>query len=238
MTGRSSWVALIAAASLAACARLDLGAGPVPTPTGAPTAQPSPGVCNTPDANNPNLVIVAMGSAISPVASPPYGAIGGYSVADLSTGEFPTQAMLINATLPAGGAAITSQNVIQFTNVENNGTTTINHSAVGFKGDAFPGTPYAFPSPAASPLGTTIASAASWSTGRVAPSVTQQCYSREFSLKPGTYFFGDYDFYNLGTFRDVLVVGTPRPQSHRGKMSRTGRSRAPGRSIRRLRIVH
>lgn len=228
MIKRSLWIVLVAAASLAACGKLNLGGGPTPTPSASPSTQPSPGVCGTPDANNPNLVVVAMGSAISPVADPKYGTIGGYSVADLSTGEFPPQAMLVNVTLPTGGVGITPQNVVQFTNVENASSTTINHSAVGFKGDAFPGEPYAFAASAASPTGTAISNSTPWSTGRIAPSVTQQCYSREFTLKPGVYYFGDYDFYNLGTFRDVLVVGTPRPLVIHKNILGPGRNRSQG----------
>jgi hypothetical protein len=215
------WLLLALFSGLTACGKLNLGGGgPGPSPSSSPTTQPSPGVCETPDAYNPKLVVVAMGNAIAPVSVQKYGTINGYSLANLSTGQFSSVAQLINTTLPSGGVPITSKNVIQFTNVESGSSATINHSAVGFKGDAFPKEPYAFPSPAASPVGTTISNTQLWSTGRISPSTTQQCYSREFTLKAGTYYFGDYDYYNLSGFRDVLIVGTPQPQDIHRKVSR------------------
>ena len=37
-----------------------------------------------------------------------------------------------------------------------------------------------------------------------------QCYSQTFSLTAaGSYYFGDYDYYNLSNVRDVLIVATP-----------------------------
>jgi hypothetical protein len=208
------WLAFAAVAMLAACTKLNLGggSGPIPKPTTAPTAtpstSPSPNVCGTPDAN-PNLVLVAMGNVIGPTpAPPPYGAINGYAVVE--NDQFPGQAMLINQWLNQAGqiVPITSQNVLQFTNVDTAGAS---HSAVGFKGEAFPAVPYAFPQPAASPTGSAVSTKTLWSTGRVAPSVSQQCYSQTFALTPGVYYFGDLDYYNLSNSRDVLIVATPSP---------------------------
>jgi hypothetical protein len=232
---RSLWVALIAAALLSACGKLNLAPGPGPSPSSSPTTQPSPGVCNTPDASNTNLVVVAMGSAISATTAPTYGKIGGYSVANLSTGTFSNQSTVINQTLPSGGKAITSNNVLQFANVESASGSVINHSAVGFKGDAFPAEPYTFPSPAASPVATAVSTSALWSTGRVSPPLYQQCFSQVFSLKPGVYYFGDLGYYNVTTFRDVLIVATPAAtdqeeaaaRMHNRRLSAEGRRGTP-----------
>jgi hypothetical protein len=32
------------------------------------------------------------------------------------------------------------------------------------------------------------------------------CFSQTFTLTVGTFYFGDYDYYNLTNMRDVLVV--------------------------------
>jgi hypothetical protein len=148
-----------------------------------------------------------MGNNIGPTPVLTYGPINGYAVVE--NGTFPGQAMLINQWLnpPGNVAPITSNNVLQFINVDTGGA---NHSAVGFKGNAFPPVPYDFPKAAASPTATAVSSTSLWSTGRIAPQTgSQQCYSQTFTLKPGIYYFGDLDNYNLSNFRDVLVVGTP-----------------------------
>jgi hypothetical protein len=84
-----------------------------------------------------------------------------------------------------------------------------NHSAVAFSGDAFPSVPYSFPSKSGSQTNTTIGSGF-WSTGRIPPaSGGALCYSQVFTLKTGTYFFGDLDFYNTATsYRDALIVSS------------------------------
>jgi hypothetical protein len=204
------WIVVMVAAGVAACTKLDLGGGgdgpsPTPTPSGAPTA--SPGVCGTPS-SAANLVIVAMGNAIAPTSAPKYGTINGYAVVE--NGSFPAHATLINQWLNDGViSAITSDNVLQFANVD---TGSAAHSAVGFKGSSFPPTPYAFPTAAASPVATAVSTGTLWSTGRISPPIYQQCYSQTFTLKPGIYYFGDLGYYNLSNFRDALIVATPPPR--------------------------
>jgi hypothetical protein len=201
----------MALAGFAACAKLDLGgggSGPIPTPTSSSTTSPTPGVCGTPT-SNANLVVVAMGNNIGPTSDPNYSTINGYTVVE--GGSFSSQAMLINKWLSQGVLApITSKNVIQFTNVDSGGAL---HSAVGFKGDSFPKSPYTFPTAAASPTATAVSSSKLWSTGRIDAPVSQQCYSQTFTLSPGIYYFGDLDYYNLSNFRDVLIVATPSANS-------------------------
>lgn len=191
----------------AACAKLDLGGvGPLPTPTSSSTASPAPGVCGTPS-RDANLVVVAMGNEIGPTAAPKFGTINGYTVVE--NGSFSGHATLINQWLSGGVLSpITSNNVLQFTNVDTGGTL---HSAVGFKGSSFPPTPYTFPSAAASPQATAVSTGSLWSTGRIEAPIYQQCYSQTFTLKAGTYYFGDLDYYNQSNFRDALVVVTPTP---------------------------
>lgn len=206
------WTAFAAVATFAACTKLDLGGGngPIPTPSASPTGSSTPSVCGTPNAGT-NVVVVAMGNNIGPTTAPTYGPINGYAVVE--SGGFPSQAMPINQWLNQGVVApITSNNVIQFTNVDTAGSV---HSAVGFKGGSFPRVPYTFPSAAASPTGAAVSTTTLWSTGRVAAGVSEQCYSQTFTLSRGVYYFGDLDNYNLSNFRDVLIVGTPAPAEHR-----------------------
>jgi hypothetical protein len=202
------WIALILCAGIAACTSLDLGGtGPAPNPTSSATSGPTPGVCGTP-ASNPNLVLVAMGNNIAPTYTTAYGIINGYAV--IEKNQFPYTAMLINQWSNGSGSTqkITPQNVLQFTNVDSGNT---QHSAVGFKGDSFPSVPHTFPSAAASPVATAVSTGSLWSTGRIDPPISQQCYSQAFTLSPGVYYFGDLDYYNLSNFRDVLIVATTAP---------------------------
>lgn len=200
------WIAVMVTALIAACAKLDLGGGngPLPTPTPSATGSATPGACNTPN-SSANVVVVAMGNEITPTSAPKIGTINGYTVVE--NGSFSTRAMLINQWLNGGVLTpITSNNLLQFTNVDSGGA---QHSAVGFKGDSFPPTPYTFPTAAASPQATAVSTGSLWSTGRIDPPTYQQCYSQTFTLKAGTYYFGDFDYYNLSNFRDVLTVATP-----------------------------
>lgn len=201
------WITVMAVSAIAACAKLDLGGnGPVPTPTSSSPVSPTPGACGTPNTNT-NLVVVAMGNEISPTSAPGYGTINGYTVVE--NGSFSSRATLITQWLNQGVLSpITSKNVLQFTNVDTGGAF---HSAVGFKGASFPKVPYTFPSAAASPVATAVSTGTLWSTGRINPPVSQQCYSQTFTLTPGIYYFGDLDYYNLSNFRDVLIVATPSP---------------------------
>ncbi|MEO6913148.1 MAG: hypothetical protein ABI182_03900 [Candidatus Baltobacteraceae bacterium] len=192
-------VLALVALSLGNCAKLQNG-GVTPTPSPTPTQTPGP--CSTPDTTSPNVVIVAMGSSIGAATDSTYGNIGGYAVGDAVNDIFPNQAATITKTL--SGAAITLSNTLQFVNIEN-GTSAVNHSAAGFTTTSFPATPYTFPVALASPTNTIIGSGA-WSTGRVSSAQSNLCASQEFTLKAGTYYFGDIDFYNITTFRDVLVV--------------------------------
>ncbi|MHB8441655.1 MAG: hypothetical protein ACYDBM_06340, partial [Candidatus Tyrphobacter sp.] len=134
--------------------------------------------------------------------SPTYGQIAGYALFDGL--DIPDQAQIISANY--SGQPITTANTVQFTNIEL-GTSTIYHSAVAFSGQRFPATPYIFPSPAASPVGSVIGSAF-WSSGRIPPAQNGLlCFSQEFTLQAGTYYFGDLDYYNtITSYRDVLVV--------------------------------
>ena len=171
-------------------------------------------LCGTPAAGS-NLVVVAMGNNIGAVTVAKYGIINGYTV--LENGSFTSKATLINQWLNQGVLSpITSNNILQFTNVD---TGDAQHSAVGFKGNAFPPIPYTFPSAAASPVATGVSTGSLWSTGLVGSPTYQQCYSQAFTLTAGTYYFGDLDYYNLSNFRDVLIVATPTPAprlSHAG----------------------
>lgn len=220
-TARHAWLSLVTVAllgtALSACGKLNLGGGgPAPSTSPSLSPSPTPGVCQTQSPNG-NLVVVAMSSAISPTTAPTYGAVGGYVAVNLNTRQFPAQAAVISSYVNASGKTvpITSQNVLQFANAETL-YTTVNHSAVGFNGEHFPVQPYAFPSAAPKPTASAISATTFWSTGRVAnamASSASSCFSQVFTLKPGVYYFGDFDYYNVTTttFRDVLVVGTPAP---------------------------
>lgn len=206
MNPTRSWIAFMIIAAFAACAKLDLGGDPLPTPTPAPTSSATPTVCGTP-APGANVVTVAMGNNIGAASAPTYGTINGYAV--LLGPSVPGHAALISQWLSQGVVSpITSDNVLQFTNVDSAGTP---HSAVGFTGNAFPPPSYTFPSAAASPTATAVSTTKLWSTGRVAAPPSGQCYSQTFALTPGVYYFGDLDYYSLSNFRDVLVVATASP---------------------------
>jgi hypothetical protein len=220
-SARNAWLSLFVVATigmlLSACAKLNLGPGPVPTTSPSATASPTPGACQT-QSPNANLVVVGMANAISPTTAPTFGPVGGYAPGNLSTHQFPAVAAVINQYVNAAGKTvpITSQNVLQFANVENI-YVGVNHSAVGFKGEHFPTQPYPFPSAAPLPIATAISATSFWSTGRIADTTSNSggpCFSQVFTLKPGVYYFGDLDYYNVTTttFRDVLVVGTPVPR--------------------------
>lgn len=224
-TARHAWLSLIAlgvfGTVLSGCGKLNLGGGG-PAPSGSPSVSPSPtpGACQTISPNG-NLVIVGMSNAISPTTAPSYGPIGGYAPANMKTQRIPIVAGVVNQYINAAGKAvpITSQNVLQFVNVETDYYDVVNHSAVGFGGETFPKAPYTFPSAAPKPTAAAISPTAFWSTGRVANNVgssSGDCFSQVFTLKAGVYYFGDYDYYNVTTttFRDVLVVGTPTPSAH------------------------
>lgn len=220
---RMIWLCFVGAAVLSAaltgCDAAHLHLGPAPVPSSSPTSGPTPGVCATQNPNTSgNLVVVAMSNVISPTTAPTYGPVGGYVAVNLNTRNFKPLAAVINSYVNAAGKTvpITSKNVLQFANVETV-YAVVNHSAVGFTGEHFPERPYTFPSAAPKPTASAISATSFWSTGRIAnapsSSSSGDCFSQVFTLKPGVYYFGDYDYYNVSTttFRDVLVVGTPTP---------------------------
>lgn len=151
----------------------------------------------------------------SPVTIQPYQTISGYGVSDANL-DIPTQSGLINVTFPGPTSPpLTTQNVVQFFNGEALGSTTL-HSAYGFKQTGFPQS-YKFPSPVPSPMATTIASNENWFTGLVATEDANgnECFSPEFKLTKGVYYFGDYNAYNSTNFRGIMIVGTPTPAPSR-----------------------
>lgn len=214
MTKRTIWLLLALVAALTACTKLNLGGNPPPTssPSTSPSSSPTlpPSACQTPNPNTSgNLVIVAMAGAIGATSVPTYGPIAGYGVYN---GTTPTTAAVIDSYVnPAGTPTpITTKTILQFENVDQYQV----HSAVGFPGDAFPARPYKFSKAQRSPSpNTTIGGSGGWWTGLIPNTYSGTCYSQTFTLKAGTFYFGDYSYYNITTFRDVLVVGTPKPQS-------------------------
>lgn len=191
---------LFGSAALASCAHLPAGSLPGPTPSPLDSSSPTPlpsgsAACNTQATTT--TVLVAMSSGISATPDPRYGTINGYTILG-SSGTVGTVATVIPAH---------RNDILQFVNAEA-GSSPIFHSAVGFPSGAFPSVPYSFPVAAQKPVGTAI-STALWSTGRVAPSPDGGitfCFSQQFTLQTGTFYFGDFDYYNLSNMRDVIVV--------------------------------
>ncbi|HTV72818.1 MAG TPA: hypothetical protein VME66_03815 [Candidatus Acidoferrales bacterium] len=236
---RTAWMSLASVAVfpalLTGCMKLgDIsgtgGSPPItPTPSASPTFSPAP--CGTPSTSSSN-VFVAMGPD-NPITTPTYGPISGYSLGDVN-GDSSPSAQLINMVSSPSGAPITTANTMQFVNVDSSETY---HSAVGFAGDAFPSTPYTFPSPLASPTSNVIQTGTRWSTGRIAPQSLSTygtlCFSQVFTLKTGVYYFGDLDYYNYGT-RDVLIVSGRAPKARHSLSSpewkvRSAKSSSPTR---------
>ncbi|HXM18314.1 MAG TPA: hypothetical protein VN934_05830 [Candidatus Tumulicola sp.] len=184
------------ALAIAACAHLPSysvvpGSTPTPTPSAGPSSSPAACATQAPQAT----VIIVMSSSISATTVSPYNVINGYIKANIDS-TFNNVASVINAR---------STDVIQFVNAENTGPATILHSAVGFPNAVgFPASPYSFPTSTQQQIGSAI-SQAQWSTGRLAP---LPCFSQTLTASPGTYYFGDYDYYNLTNARDVLVVSS------------------------------
>jgi len=225
-----AWVALLFSAASAVlltnCTKLNGAGGGVvpspsasPTPTASPTGSPAP--CATLNPNS-NVVVVGMAGAFAPVTVPTYGAIGEYAVIDQTgTSPPPSTAQVITTTV--AGSPITPANVLQFENAEAGGSSVL-HSAVGFLGGVFPQTPYAFPTAEASPVAGAITNTKAWSTGLVTAPVSNLCYSQSFTLTPGTYYFGDYSYYNFGaSYRDVLVVSPQAAAPRKGSLHWHGR---------------
>lgn len=165
---------------------------PSPTPMPSPSSSASPAPCGSPLPGT-TVYVVMSSSALPPIISPSYGSIFAYVAAN-ADGTFNNQAQVINLRTTA---------IVQFVNADNTGPSLINHSAIGFpKAPPFPTIPFAFPTGTQLPMNSVI-STAQWSTGRVAPA----CYSQQFTLSSGTFYFGDYDYYNLNLSRSVIVVG-------------------------------
>ncbi|MBC5801872.1 MAG: hypothetical protein GIX03_02425 [Candidatus Eremiobacteraeota bacterium] len=190
-TQRLLFAAICTVAMVSGCAHLQVGPSPPASPTPTATATNSPGICNTTQAPNTTLV-TAMSSSITATTDPTYGTINGYT--DAAGGS--QTASVINAK---------TTDVIQFVNVDSN---SINHSAVGFpNAKAFPSVPYTFQSASQTPQGTAISTSQTWSTGLIASQGGSGCYSQAFTVpSTGTYYFGDYNYYNLTNMRDVIVV--------------------------------
>jgi len=203
------WLLLILASACAGCANYaavyGTGGGgssqpsPSALPSGAATPASSPLDCNT-EVTASRLI--AMSIAISPSVDSTYGALNGYG--DATSGQVPAVSSRIEAT---------SADTVQFANVDSFSPTPILHSAIGFPdASVFPAVPYAFPT--SGPVGSTIGSSL-WSTGIISPGNSSSvCYSAAFTVAPGTYLFGDFDYYNLALVRGVLVV-TASTNSHR-----------------------
>ena len=188
---RSALLALVALGVLGGC-----HGGLAPFPGGGGTPTPFPTNCTTAAPNT--TVFVAMAAAVTPTSVPTFGTINGYGPSDV-IGDFSNVAATVTAT---------SSDIVQFINVESSGPQPIFHSAVGLgKVTAFPSPTVSFSPQAAQPEGSSITTG-TWSTGRVPPpsALTGFCFSQPFTLSPGTYFFGDLDYYNTANMRDVIIV--------------------------------
>jgi len=134
-----------------------------------------------------------MSSSITATADHTYGTINGYT--DAASGS-QTGSIIDTRT----------SDIIQFVNVE---PSPVNHSAVGFpNATSFPSVPYAFQSAAQLPQATAISTSQSWSTGLVPSQGGSGCYSQQFTVPSiGTYYFGDYSYYNLASFEFRVGYG-------------------------------
>ncbi len=175
-----------------------------PTATPSSSASVVPATCGTP---LPNSVFIAVGSYIedeSP-ADPTYGTIYGYAIVD-SAGDYPQTSSPI---------VLRPGDVVQFVNVDfpaNGSSQGTSHSAASLQSSSFPAS-YTFPSAAFSPVGSAISNTTDWSTGEIPSYTTPLCYSQPLTVPAsGTYAFGDLDFYNPNSMRDVIVVSATAPQ--------------------------
>jgi len=194
---------LVFVAALAlGCAHLPQSVLPAPSPSpfGSPSPTPSqsssPSSCASP-ASNTTAFIVISGDIFPPTPTPsPYGLIYGYVAAN-PDGSFNDVAQVIS---------VKSTDIVQFVNADTFGPAPIMHSAVGFPAATqFPAVPFTFPASTVAAVGSDISST-QWSTGRIAA----DCYSQPLTLVPGTFYFGDYDYYNSINMRDVIVVSAAR----------------------------
>lgn len=188
-------LALVGSAAALGCAHLpSYAVSPTPTPGG--TATPTPGPSSTPSncaTQAPTTtVVVVISSSITAASVAPYGAINGYIRLN-PDGSFGNVAAVISTH---------TTDIIQFVNGENTGPATIVHSAAGFSTASFPAIPFTFPAILQAQVGNAITNSGSWSSGRLNPI----CFSQPLTASPGTYYFGDLDYYNLSNMRDVIVV--------------------------------
>jgi hypothetical protein len=184
--------ALAAGAGLAAagCAHLTYGSVPsvTPTPSASPTALVA--TCNSTAAANAQ--IVAISPLITPTMDPTYGLISGYGLATSGS-----------ASNVASTIVVAPSATVQFFDDDQVGSQ-LRYSAVGIPNvTTFPAPTYTFPPSAVNTTGSQINGTSAWSTGLMAG----QCYSQVFTISgPGTYFFGDYNYYGTGNIRDVIVA--------------------------------
>jgi len=197
---------LVFVAALAmGCARLPQSVLPAPSPSPfgspSPSQSSSPSSCASP-ASNTTVFVVMSGDIFPPTPTPsPYGLIYGYVAAN-PDGSFNDVAQVI---------AVRSTDVVQFVNADTFGPAAIAHSAVGFPAATqFPAVPFTFPTSTVGAVGSVISST-QWSTGRIAA----DCYSQPLTVGPGTFYFGDYDYYNSINMRDVIVVSSAERSSLR-----------------------
>ena len=187
-----AWSLAAGACFLAAggCAHLTYGSVPSATPT--PSASPTGVAANCNQTAAANAQVVAISPLITPTTDPTYGLISGYGLA--TSGG----ASNVAATIVVAPSAS-----VQFFDDDQAGSQ-LRYSAVGLPGvSAFPGPTYTFPPSAVAVTGSQITSTTLWSTGLM----QGQCYSQVFTLSgPGTYFFGDYNYYATGNIRDVIVA--------------------------------
>lgn len=175
-----------------------------PTATPSSSASIAPAACGTPLANS---VFIAVGSYIEDESppDPTYGTIYGYAIVD-SAGDYPQTSSPI---------VLRPGDVVQFVNVDfpaNGSTQGTSHSAASLQSASFPAN-YSFPNASFAPVGSTIGNTSNWSTGEIPSYQSPLCYSQPLTVPAsGTYAFGDLDFYNPNSMRDVIVVSSTAPQ--------------------------
>jgi hypothetical protein len=186
-------LALGAGACLAAaggCANLPSGSVPAGSPAPTATAAATQGACVQTPAANAQIVVIS--PLITPVVDPVYGIISGYGL--VASG---------NSSNVAAPIVVAPAATLQFFDNDELGTQ-LRYSAVGIPGvKAFPSPGFTFPPSSTAQSGTQINATSAWSTGLL----SGQCYSQTFTIAaPGTYFFGDDNYYSLGNLRDVIVA--------------------------------
>lgn len=200
-------VALVAGSACAGGCYHIKGGGPVTPPTGftfipgSPTPTPS-GNCQSLDSTH-TTILVEVAPDINPTTVPTYGTIFAYAPAPPS-----------GITLTSAVVKATTADVVQFWNISNSGE----YSAVGLGSSGFPPVHHTFPSGTQNPVGSVIGSN-TWSTGRLGINATTGCFSQDFTLSAGTWYFGDFDYYNSSNNRDVMIVsGAARPRGARSSL--------------------